>query len=180
VHGRAETWNNGEVADFRVLTVCTGNVCRSPAAAVLLRQGLVDCGLGDRVEVGSTVLALVRAGYEEPFEHDARCVHQSELVHWDLVLAMTSLHAATIRRKIDQIPEGEPRPDVHLWREFDPKVPANAREEDMEVPDPWYEGQKSFDRTVLGMTRAVPSLVMFVKSRLGRVELPDGLELPAS
>lgn len=34
--------------EFRILTVCTGNVCRSPAAEVLLRRGL-----GRGVSVGS-------------------------------------------------------------------------------------------------------------------------------
>jgi protein-tyrosine phosphatase len=177
--------HNVEVADFRVLTVCTGNMCRSPAAAVILRQGLIQEGLADRIEVGSagtswdsegmpmddrTVKALVSAGFEEPFDHTARTVHQSELVEWDLVLAMTAEHAATMRRKVDEIPEGQPRPDVLLWRQFDPVVPANAREEDMAVPDPWYEGQKAFDRTVLGMIRAMPSLVLYLRVQLDALD----------
>lgn len=177
--------HNDDVADFRVLTVCTGNMCRSPAAAVILRQGLVQEGLADRIDVGSagtswdsegmpmddrTVNALVNAGFEEPFDHSARTVHQSELVEWGLVLAMTAEHAATMRRKVDQIPEGEPRPDILLWRQFDPVVPANAREEDMAVPDPWYEGQKAFDRTVLGMIRAMPSLVLYLKVQLDALD----------
>lgn len=160
-------------------------MCRSPAAAVILRQGLIQAGLGERIEVGSagtswdsegmpmddrTVKALVRAGYEEPFEHTARTVHQSELVTWDLVLAMTAEHAATIRRKADQIADEDPHPDVLLWRQFDPVVPANAREEEMAVPDPWYEGQKAFDRTVLAMIRSMPSLVVYLKTQLASVD----------
>jgi protein-tyrosine phosphatase len=177
--------HNERVPDFRVLTVCTGNMCRSPAAAVILRQGLLQAGLADRIEVGSAgtswdsegmpmderiVKALVRAGFEEPFEHTARTVHQSELVDWDLVLAMTAEHAATMRRKIDPIPEGEPRPDVLLWRQFDPVVPANAREEEMAVRDPWYSGQKAFDRTVLAMIRSMPSLVVYLRQQLDSVD----------
>lgn len=180
---------NALVPDIRVLTVCTGNMCRSPAAAVILRQGLIQAGLSERVEVGSagtswasegmpmddrTVTALVRAGYEEPFEHTARTVHQSELVEWDLVLAMTAEHAETMRRKVDQIPEGEPRPDVLLWRQFDPVVPATAREDEMAVRDPWYSGQKAFDRTVLAMIRSMPSLLVYLKQELAAIDRRGG------
>ncbi|HYQ73675.1 MAG TPA: low molecular weight phosphotyrosine protein phosphatase, partial [Cellulomonas sp.] len=36
------------------MTVCTGNICRSPMAEVVLRARLEDAGLGDRVLVDST------------------------------------------------------------------------------------------------------------------------------
>jgi protein-tyrosine phosphatase len=169
------------VTEYRVLTVCTGNVCRSPAAAVMLRHGLAEAGLADRVEVGSagtswdvagmpiddrTALALTRAGYQEPFEHTARTIHFTELLRWDLVLPMTPQQAATIQRSIDQIPEGDHVPEVHMWREFDPEVPARAELSDLAVPDPWYEGQKAFDRTIRGMMRSVPSLTTYVGLQL--------------
>ena len=39
---------------LRLLTVCTGNVCRSPAAAVMLRTAIEkEEGLLGRIEVGS-------------------------------------------------------------------------------------------------------------------------------
>ncbi|MGP9695464.1 arsenate reductase/protein-tyrosine-phosphatase family protein [Brachybacterium sp. AOP25-B2-12] len=169
------------MSKLRVLTVCTGNVCRSPAAAVILRRSLELAGLADQVEVESggtswdsdgrpmderTVLALEHAGYVKPFVHTARVIHQSEMSTWDLVLPMTKEHAEAMRRKVAQIPEGEPRPEVYLWRQFDPAAPANAREEDLGVPDPWYEGQKAFDRTVLHMEKALPSLVLYIRGLL--------------
>lgn len=175
------------MADYRILTVCTGNVCRSPAAAVMLRRGLRFAGLADRVEVESagtswdaagspmderTAMALEHAGYEKPFEHIARVLHQSEMTTWQLVLPMTVPHAEAMRRKTDQIPEGEPRPEVILWRAFDPTAPSNAREEELEVPDPWYQGQKAFNRTILGMEKAVPGIVLYVRSRLRAMDAP--------
>lgn len=39
---------------FRVLIVCSANVCRSPMAAALLRQSFEDTTLQDRVEVTSS------------------------------------------------------------------------------------------------------------------------------
>lgn len=178
-------WNNGAVPDYRVLTVCTGNVCRSPAAAVLLRSGLAAAGLADRVEVqsGGTAwesagepmdprieLALERAGFPPPFEHSARVIHQSEMSRWNLVLPMTAEHAAVMRRKVEQLPEGKARPEVFLWRQFDPAAPADAREDELAVKDPWYSGQKAFDRTVLRMERSVPSIVMHIRARLRELD----------
>ena len=46
---------------YRVMTVCTGNICRSPMAEVVLRDRFEAAGLGDRVvvetETGSVLLS---------------------------------------------------------------------------------------------------------------------------
>ena len=39
---------------LRIMTVCTGNICRSPIAEVVLRDRLEAAGLADRVVVDST------------------------------------------------------------------------------------------------------------------------------
>ncbi|MCT1384240.1 low molecular weight phosphotyrosine protein phosphatase [Brachybacterium sp. p3-SID1565] len=166
---------------LRVLTVCTGNICRSPAAAVMLREAVRAEGLSEQVEVESagtswdaeglpmderTMFALERAGYRQPFEHTARTVHLSELTTWDLVLVMTSQHLQSLRRMMEQIPEGQASPEVLLWRQFDPETSIDARNEDLDVPDPWYDEQEAFDETVLGMQRAVPSIMAHVRRLL--------------
>ena len=38
---------------YRVCMVCSGNICRSPMAEVVLRAMLDDAGLADRVSVDS-------------------------------------------------------------------------------------------------------------------------------
>jgi len=169
------------MAVLRVLTVCTGNVCRSPAAAVMLRDAVRAEGMGDLVEVGSagtsweaegmpmddrTVLALERAGYRQPFEHTASTIHLTELARWDLALPMTGQQAQALRRMVDQAPAGQAMPEVVLWRQFDPAGTVNATETDLEVPDPWYEGQKAFDRTILAMRKAVPSIILHLRRTL--------------
>lgn len=169
------------MAQLRVLTVCTGNVCRSPAAAVMLREAVRAGGLGDRVEVGSagtswdaegmpmeerTVLALERAGYVQPFEHTARTIHVTELTRWDLALPMTAEQAQALRRMVAQAPADGPTSEVVLWRQFDPDSPVDAPETELAVPDPWYEGQKAFDRTIVAMRRAVPSVLLHLRRML--------------
>ena len=159
---------------LRLLTVCTGNVCRSPAAAVMLRAAVEEAGLAESIVVGSagtsweaegmpmddrTELALERAGYSRPFEHVARTIHLTELLAWDLVLPMTADHAQRLRRMAEQAPEGTTAPEIRMWRRFEPGIPAEAQATEIAVEDPWYEGQGAFDRTILQMRRSVPGIL---------------------
>ncbi len=170
----------GLMPPYRLLTVCTGNICRSPAAAVLLRRALAHEGLGEQVEVGSagtsweaegapmddrTELALEHAGYAQPFEHEARTIHLTELLAWDLVLAMTPEHAQTLRRMADQTPPGRTAPEIALWRRFEPGQELTS-EVELAVEDPWYEGQGAFDRTVRDMHAALPGIIAHVRAQL--------------
>ncbi|GAA1490128.1 protein tyrosine phosphatase [Brachybacterium sacelli] len=169
------------MSSLRLLTVCTGNVCRSPAAAVMLREAVRGAGLGERVEVGSagtsweaegmpmderTELSLVRAGYVRPFEHTARTIHLTELLAWDLVLPMTVEQAQGLRRMADQAPDGKIAPEIIMWRRFDPETPGDLPETEIAVDDPWYEGQSAFDRTVVQMQRSLPALLVHVQEML--------------
>jgi protein-tyrosine phosphatase len=89
--------------DFRVLFICTGNICRSPAAEVLLRDALApgapvvveSAGLracvGDPVAPDTAVLLPGTAA-----GHRARQVTPAILRDSDLVLALTREHRAAI------------------------------------------------------------------------------------
>ena len=96
---------------YRIMTVCTWNICRSPMAAVVLRERLARAGLGAIVAVDSTGVSgeeagneidprarrlLASRGYAVP-RHRARQVHAAELFERDLVLAATSGHARQLR-----------------------------------------------------------------------------------
>ena len=92
---------------YRVMTVCTGNICRSPMAEVVLRERLEAAGLGDAVVVDSTGTSdeehgrpvdrrahrvLTAHGYSVP-QHRARQVTPVDLPARDLLLPMTATHA---------------------------------------------------------------------------------------
>lgn len=167
---------------LRVLTLCTGNLCRSPAAAVMLREALTGSDLQERVEVGSagtsweaegapmddrTMLALERAGYTRPFEHTARTIHLTELLRWDLVLPMDVSHAELLGRMARQAPEGSSVPEVSLWRRFEPGVPPGV---ELAVDDPWYDGQEAFDGLILSMQKSVPPILAHLHQMLAERE----------
>jgi len=120
------------------MTVCTGNICRSPMAEVVLRDRLDAAGLGERVVVDSTGVsdeergnpidrrarsALAARGYDVP-RHAARRVRPADLAGRDLVLAMTAAHARALRRIA---PDAAAAARVVLFRTFDPAAPPVRR-----------------------------------------------------
>lgn len=88
-----------------VLTVCTGNVCRSPAAELLLSSRLGGAGVrvtsaGTRALVGEPVhppmAGLLRAAGVDPASFVARGLRPAELRSADLVLTMTRAHRSAV------------------------------------------------------------------------------------
>lgn len=91
---------------FAVLTVCTGNICRSPAAERLLAarlgtdSGVVVSSAGVGAVVGapipSAMAALVSEAGVSPDGFAARQLTETMLRESDLVLALTRSHRARI------------------------------------------------------------------------------------
>lgn len=161
---------------FRVMTVCTGNICRSPMAEYLLRQALEREGLRDEVEVTSSGTSRWEVG--NPIDpraaarldgdgidtsgHRARRFDRSWFAELDLVLAMDVDH-------LDELRELAPDPDqaakVVLFRQFiDDR--AETDPEDVGVPDPWYGGPADFEQTHRLIEAALPSLVGYIRDHL--------------
>ena len=165
---------------YRVMTVCTGNICRSPMAEVVLRRRLDEAGLGDLVEVSSTGIsdeehgnpidrraqAVLRDhGYDVP-RREARQVGATDLTATDLVLAMTSLHARALRR-LGKTPDVADR--VVMYRSFDPEAPTVApgqSEHPLDIDDPWYGGMEDFRACLAQVEAAADPIVEHVRAAL--------------
>ena len=166
---------------YRVMTVCTGNICRSPMAEVVLRQRLADAGLGDVVEVDSTGVSdeehgnpvdpraravLRRHGYPTGDGHRARQVRASQLAERDLVLPMTAAHARALRRLVDGDPALTER--IRMLRTFDPAAPAEPGQPEhvLDVDDPWYGPDAGFETTLAEIEAAADGIVAHVRAAL--------------
>jgi protein-tyrosine phosphatase len=141
---------------FRVSFVCTGNICRSPMAEVVLRSLAERAGLGDRIAIESaatgdwhvgeqadqrTIDALERRGYDGT-HHRARQFDAADFPALDLVVAFDRGQARILR---NQAPSSVDLDKVRLLLEFDPELAPLQ-----DVPDPYYSDDATFDR-VLGM-----------------------------
>lgn len=161
---------------FTVMTVCTGNICRSPMAEVALRQAFDDAGL-DGVEVRSTAVSaweignqmdararrvLADAGFTVP-DRGAVQVTADDVEGTDLALAMTAEHARDLRQL------GFPPEKVVLFRAFETDHPdAPLHEVDAaDTPDPWYGDEGDFRETLATIEACTPAIVDYVRSRVG-------------
>ena len=167
---------------YRVMTVCTGNICRSPMAEIVLRDRFEAAGLGGRVVVDSTGISseehgnpvdrrarrvLAEHGYDTGEGHHARQVRPSDVVSRDLVLPMTSQHARALRRL-----HGDG--NVRMYRSFDPTAPVVAperveRDEHLlDIDDPWYGGMQDFEDCLAQVEAAADGIVEHVRHELAR------------
>ncbi|MFS0868159.1 low molecular weight phosphatase family protein [Microbacterium sp. 179-B 1A2 NHS] len=111
---------------IQILTVCTGNICRSPLAAQLLAHRMADIGVeatsagirarnGDRMPIEAVELAM-GAGIlgDTSNAHRARFLTEALLQDPELVLAMDRGH----RREVVELAPGKLRATFTI-REFE-------------------------------------------------------------
>ncbi|PTT18507.1 protein tyrosine phosphatase [Microbacterium sp. HMWF026] len=151
-------------APFRVVFVCSGNICRSPMADVVFRRIAQTSGLGSRVASSSagtgdwhvgeradhrTLAALDRLGYDGA-AHRARQFQYVDFERNDLVVALDRSHERVLR---GWARDDEDADKIALLQSFLPDA------ETLDVPDPYYAGPPMFDE-VLGMIERA-SLALF-------------------
>lgn len=163
-----------EETSYRVCMVCTGNICRSPMAAVVLRRLLEDAGLHRRVQVDSAgthdwhvggradrraLAALRDAGYDGS-GHRAAQFEAAWLASRDLVLVADRGHLRVLR---SMGRAGFDMSHVRLLREFDPdSVEAGT----LDVDDPYYGDAAGFDRCLAEIVAACRGVVEHVEAEL--------------
>lgn len=145
---------------YAVELVCSGNICRSPSAHVVLAEEAAAAGL-DAVVVTSSGIggwhvgqpmdqrsaaALEEAGFD-PTRHRARQVDASTLADLDLVLAMDRTHLA------DLLDLGADPERTRLFTTFDPVDPGR------DVPDPYYGGPEGFQEVLAVVRRTSVEIV---------------------
>ena len=167
---------------FRVMTVCTGNICRSPMAEILLREAFAAEGLDGAVVVDSSGISseeegnpvdrrarrvLAAHGYPAGDGHRAHRLTSDELTERDLLLPMTKQHARALRRLASA--GGEDGPEIRMFRSFDPEAPTlhdGDSEHLLDVEDPWYGGPEDFEVCLRELEAATPGIVNYVRERL--------------
>ncbi len=156
----------------RVLAVCLGNICRSPAAEAAIREAADNAGLAIEVDSAGTgdwhvggppnprmVAAGARAGL--PIEGRARQVVASDLDDFDLVVAMDADNLADLQRLAGR---HDATAHLRLFRSFDPAAAAT------DVPDPYYGQDRDFDDVVAMVRPAAAGLVAWLQEQASTPE----------
>lgn len=155
---------NDGIGPFKIIFVCTGNICRSPLAqahfeALLREEGLterfgVDSAGTDGWEVGRQAdqrMRQVARAHGVHIDHIARQLTRADIIASNLLLAMDgSNHRAM--RGLARDPQLQQK--IRLFREFDLEGGPGA-----EVPDPYYGGREGFEEVFRIVERTNRNLV---------------------
>jgi protein-tyrosine phosphatase len=146
---------------MRVLAVCLGNICRSPAAEAAIAEAASDAGVN--IEVDSAGTGAYHVG-EPPDERMRRAASEAGLSisgrarqfepadfdRFDLIVVMDR---SNLRDVVALAPDEDAVGRVRLLRSFDPTA------DDLDVPDPYYGGPDGFAQVVGMVRRAAAGLI---------------------
>lgn len=137
----------------KILFVCLGNICRSPAAQGVMERLVEERGVADKYEIDSAGLYGGHAG-DLPdsrmrvharrrgleLTHRSRQVKESDFDRFDLIVAMDHSNYDRLRR-MAPTPEDEKKVvkmadyfTLHPWADC--------------VPDPYYDGAEGFENAL--------------------------------
>lgn len=135
---------------FKLLFVCLGNICRSPAAEGVMRRLVAERGLEGVIEIDSAGtygghagdlpdrrmrVHAQRRGYN--LTHRSRRVTGADLELFDLIVGMDSSNVSDLRSMAATLEEVE---KIVPMGRFIRRFPHYDH-----VPDPYYEGSEGFE-----------------------------------
>ena len=134
----------------RILFVCLGNICRSPAAEAMMQMLVERNGLADRVVLDSagkygghsgerSDARMRRAALARGIDitHRARQVREEDFERFDMIIAMDDNNYEALFRLA---PDREAQQRIYRFREFLRHNPNWSY-----IPDPYYEGHEGFE-----------------------------------
>jgi protein-tyrosine phosphatase len=164
-------------SQYRIIAVCTGNICRSPMAEPILAQAfrverltgaLVDSGGTTAYEAGRPIdprAARKLAAHNIASDrHVARAWRPEWFASRELILALDVDHYGWLRQAA---PDRESLAKIRMLRSFDPAV-ADKDPLEQGIEDPWYGGHTDFDTTWNLIRASVPGIVQHVRTELLR------------
>ena len=136
----------------RILFLCMGNICRSPAAHCVFQYLVDDAGLSGHFEIESAGTIGFHVGEPPdarmqevmrqrkiPIIGRSRALQAKDLEYYDLILAMDHQNLKDAKR-LDA--SGELHHKIQLFCDYGTAHSAT------QVPDPYYGGARGFDHVL--------------------------------
>ena len=159
-------------ASYRILFVCMGNICRSPAGEAVFLSRLQTTDFADQVLVDSAgtigyhadspadarmQVHAARRGYQ--LLSRARQVAAADFDQFDLIIAMDRDNLTDLESRYPR----DARSQLRLFCDF---VAEHAPVTD--VPDPYYGGDAGFERVLDLLEDGVNGLLDYVAQQVKR------------
>ena len=139
-----------ETKKYRLLFICLGNICRSPAAQAVMQKLVDERGLRDRFYIDSAGIGGWHVGdlpdkrmrkHAHPrgyvVNHRTRQVQASDFEDFDLIVGMDAENVDDLRSMAATIEQSD---KVVMMGDYISKYPNYDH-----VPDPYYEGSEGFE-----------------------------------
>ncbi len=159
-----------ETAQYSVLFICMGNICRSPTAEGVFRKHAADAGLLDIIHIESAGTHAYHVG--EPADRraaasaerrgyslagiKARRVVAEDFERFDLLLAMDNDNLSILLEQAG----AQHRDKVRLFLDY-------GELDVREVPDPYYGGAAGFEHVLDLVEEAARGLVQDIRKHTG-------------
>lgn len=147
----------------KLLFVCLGNICRSPAAENIMNHLALKAGIDNEIECDSAGTANYHTGNPPDRRIQAAAANRNiqmigsarqftkaDFTAFDLILAMDR---ENYRNILALDPQGQYQDKVRLMCDF------ATHHSDKEVPDPYYGGADGFDYVIDLLTDACEGLL---------------------
>ncbi len=155
---------------YKILFVCLGNICRSPAGEGIMKILVEEARLNDKIEIDSAGTSGyhngelpdkrmrqhgLRRGYN--FDSLSRRFTATDFDNFDLILAMDDSNFHNI---MSLSPDLESQKKVRRMVEYSQKYSHDH------IPDPYYSGADGFELVLDLLEDACASLLAQIKTQL--------------
>ncbi len=160
----------------RILTVCTGNICRSPTAESVLRRKFEEAGVGELFEIdsagtqavsfagASSNVDAVNAAARREYSLAGIKARQFELQDFhdfDFILAMDKENY----QRIEYLRPERARAELRLYMSFIPALSTT------DVPDPYRRKTAAFEKALDLIEMGGGAIIEALKNPLRRVSI---------
>jgi len=152
----------------KILFVCLGNICRSPAAEAIMKKKLEEKGLQDRFFIDSAGILdyhegelpdsrmrahAIRRNYD--LTSRSRPVRYDDFFDFDLIIGMDDRNIDALTRKA---PGAEAVKKISKMTDYSLRLQADH------VPDPYYGGAQGFENVLDILEDACEGLILHLIS----------------